>query len=75
MFQRILRAPERFAHAFVRAGYTSIEEVAYVPVDELKRVEGIPDWAMNDLRSRAREYLINVALDGKHPPSAGPIDA
>jgi N utilization substance protein A len=75
MFQRVLRAPENFARALVEAGYVSLEEIAYVPVDELRRIENVPEWALEDLRHRARQHLLNEALSGDHPPAGGAIDA
>jgi N utilization substance protein A len=61
MFQRILRVSESFAHAFEEAGYTSIEEIGYVPFDELTQLKDIPEWALTDVRQRARQHLLDEA--------------
>ena len=63
MFQRILRISEGSARAFEDAGYTTLEEIAYVPIKELKAIRAIPDWVLDDVRERAREYLLGDALD------------
>ena len=68
MFRRILKVPERFAQAYADAGYMSIEEIAFVPTDELKSVVAMPDWVFDDIRRRAREYLMYDAMGGKPPP-------
>ena len=74
MFRRILKIPERFAAAYDAAGYTSIDEIAYVPIEELKSVVEMPDWVFDDIRKRAREHLMYQALGGQ-PPPWGEIDA
>ncbi len=51
-----------FARAFEDAGYTSLEEIAYVPIEELKQIRAIPEWVLDDVRRRAREYLLHDAL-------------
>lgn len=61
MFQRILRISEPHARAFEVSGYTAIEEIAYVPFDELKQLKEIPEWVLTDIRQRAREYLFRAA--------------
>ena len=72
MFQRILRVSESFARAFEEAGYTSIEEIGYVPFDELKQLKEFPEWALTDVRQRARQHLLDQA---DRPPREGGTDA
>jgi N utilization substance protein A len=62
MFQRILRISDVFARAFEDAGYTALEEIAYIPIDELKQIGAVPEWVLDDIRRRAREYLLSDAL-------------
>jgi N utilization substance protein A len=62
MFQRILRISDVFARAFEDAGYTALEEIAYIPIDELKQIGAVPEWVLGDIRRRAREYLLSDAL-------------
>jgi hypothetical protein len=57
MFVSILGATEREASAVVAAGHTSIEEVAYVPLEELHEVQGIEKVRINAFRERALKHL------------------
>lgn len=45
------------AHLLVTEGFTSIEEVAFVPVEELTSIEGFDEDVAEELRMRARGYL------------------
>ena len=62
MFQRTLRISEDCARTFQTAGYETLEEVAYVPIEELKQMKEVPEWVLEDIRRRAREYLLRDAL-------------
>ena len=48
---------EFFAQLLVSEGFTSLEEVAYVELDELLVIEGIDEDTASELQARAREYL------------------
>jgi N utilization substance protein A len=45
------------AHLLVSEGFTTIEEVAYVPVEDLISIEGFDEDVSEELRARARAYL------------------
>jgi len=45
------------AHLLVTEGFTSIEEVAFVPIEELSTIEGFDEDVAEELRARARGYL------------------
>ena len=45
------------AHLLVSEGFTTIEEVAFVPVDDLISIEGFDEEVSEELRARARAYL------------------
>jgi transcription termination/antitermination protein NusA len=62
MFQRILRVSEDCAREFQTAGYKTLEEIAYVPIEELKQIKKVPEWVLEGIRRRAREYLLRDAL-------------
>ncbi len=57
MFVDALNVEEVIAHLLVTEGFTSIEEVGYVPVEDLASIEGFDEDVAEELRSRAREYL------------------
>jgi N utilization substance protein A len=61
MFQRTLRVSQEFARALEDAGHTTLEEIAYVPIEEFKQIKAVPEWVLNDIRSRAREFLLREA--------------
>ncbi|MFQ5958450.1 MAG: transcription termination/antitermination protein NusA, partial [Alphaproteobacteria bacterium] len=45
------------AHLLVTEGFSSVEEVAFVPVEELAGIEGFDEGVAKELRERARVYL------------------
>jgi N utilization substance protein A len=57
MFQTELDVDETLAQLLVAEGFTSLEEVAYVPVEEIASIEGLDDEIANELQSRAAEAL------------------
>jgi N utilization substance protein A len=57
MFQTELDVDETLAQLLVAEGFTSLEEVAYVGVDEIASIEGLDDEIAAELQSRATEAL------------------
>ena len=57
MFQTELDVDETLAQLLVAEGFTSLEEVAYVEVDEIASIEGLDDEIAGELQSRAAEAL------------------
>ncbi len=57
-----LEVDEEIAGILVAEGFNSVEEIAYVPVGELLAVEGFDEDIVEELRSRARDALLNEAL-------------
>jgi len=45
------------AHLLVTEGFTSVEEVAFVPDDELETIEGFDEDIANELKARAQAYI------------------
>ncbi|MDQ2703511.1 MAG: transcription termination factor NusA [Pseudomonadota bacterium] len=62
LFQDKLEVDEEIASILVSEGFSTVEEVAYVPVGELLAVEGFDEDIVEELRSRARDALLNDAL-------------
>jgi len=62
LFQEKLEVDEEIAGILVAEGFTTVEEIAYVPVGELLAVEGFDEDIVEELRSRARDALLNDAL-------------
>jgi N utilization substance protein A len=57
MFQSELDVDETLSQLLVAEGFTSLEEVAYVPVDEIASIEGLDDDIAAELQNRAGEAL------------------
>jgi N utilization substance protein A len=57
MFVDALNVEEVIAHLLVTEGFTTIDEVAYVPVEDLSSIEGFDEDVASELRQRARDYL------------------
>jgi len=56
-FVEALDVDDVIAHLLVTEGFSSIEEVAFVPVDDLTEIEGFDEEVATELRARARNYL------------------
>ncbi|KTE21296.1 transcription elongation factor NusA [Sphingopyxis sp. H050] len=57
MFQEELDVDETLAQLLVAEGFSELEEVAYVGIDELASIEGFDDELAQELQSRAAEAL------------------
>jgi transcription termination/antitermination protein NusA len=57
MFIDALDVDDVIAHLLVTEGFTSVEEVAYVPSTELSGIEGFDEEIANELQQRARTFL------------------
>ena len=61
-FQEKLDVDEDVAMVLVEEGFTSIEEVAYVPLEEMAGIEGFDEDIAEELRARAKDALLTMAL-------------
>ncbi len=72
-FIEYLDVDEEFAGVLIEEGFTSIEEVAYVPMEEMLAIEGFDEETVAELRHRAKDALLNTelakeeALEGSEP--------
>ena len=62
LFQDKLEVDAEIAGILVQEGFTSVEEIAYVPTGELLAVEGFDENIVEELRARARDALLTEAL-------------
>ncbi|PKM01393.1 MAG: transcription termination/antitermination protein NusA [Gammaproteobacteria bacterium HGW-Gammaproteobacteria-6] len=62
LFMAKLEVDEEIAAILVAEGFSTVEEIAYVPAAELLAVEGFDDSIVEELRARARDALLNEAL-------------
>ncbi|TMV07071.1 transcription termination/antitermination protein NusA [Ruegeria sediminis] len=66
LFMDSLDLDEFFAQLLVSEGFTNLEEVAYVELDELLVIDGVDEDTANELQARARDHLeaqAKAALD------------
>ena len=56
-FIAALDVEDVIAHLLVTEGFSAIEEVAFVPAEELASIEGFDEEIANELRERARAHL------------------
>ena len=62
LFMDKLEVDQEIAVILVQEGFSSIEEIAYVPSAELLAVEGFDEDIVEELRARARDALLTEAL-------------
>lgn len=62
VFMGKLEVDQEIANILVQEGFSSLEEIAYVPDSELLAVEGFDEDIVEELRSRARDALLTDAL-------------
>ena len=62
MFRKQLDVDELVALILVQEGFSSIEEIAYVPASELVAIEEFEEEIVNELRNRARDVLLTLAI-------------
>ena len=69
MFERTLHMNSGVASALVAADILSLEELAYVPISELREIEALDPSQIEVYRHQARQYLLSEALGGEEPPT------
>ena len=62
LFMEKLDVDEEVAEILVQEGFNTLEEVAYVPIDEMLEIESFDEATVNELRSRARNALLTQAI-------------
>jgi N utilization substance protein A len=62
LFMERLDVDEEVADILIGEGFTSLEEVAYVPITEMLEIESFDEETVNELRSRARNALLTEAI-------------
>jgi N utilization substance protein A len=73
MFKTQLDVDEDVAQILVQEGFSTIEEIAYVPASELNSIEEFDEEIVKELRNRARDVLLTQAIaseekiDGAEP--------
>ncbi|MDC0238222.1 transcription termination factor NusA, partial [Gammaproteobacteria bacterium] len=72
-FMTALSVDEDVAAVLVEEGFTTVEEVAYVPIEELSAIDGFDEEIVDELRNRAKDAMLTRAIaseeqrDGNEP--------
>jgi N utilization substance protein A len=62
VFMERLDVDEEVADILIQEGFSTLEEVAYVPLNEMLEIESFDEETVNELRSRARNALLVEAI-------------
>jgi len=62
MFMKRLDVDEEIANILIGEGFSSLEEIAYVPVAELLEIEAFDQETVEELRTRSRNALLTEAI-------------
>src|SRR5229473_821388 len=62
LFMERLDVDEEVAGILIQEGFTTLEEVAYVPINEMLEIESFDEETVNELRRRARNALLTEAI-------------
>ena len=65
LFKQTLDIDEELAVLLMQNGFSSLEEVAYVSKEELLAIEAFDEDIVNELRQRANDALLTIALSAK----------
>lgn len=74
LFIDALDVDEDVATVLVEEGFTSLEEVAYVPLDEMMSIEGFDEEVATELRTRAKDALLTRALANEEKTEGQPAE-
>ena len=69
-----LDVDEEVAQILVDEGFSTLEEVAYVPLNEMLEIEAFDEELVNELRNRARNALLTAAIVGEEQVEASAGD-
>jgi len=62
IFMKKLDVDQDVADILVEEGFSSLEEIAYVPINEILEIEAFDEDTVNELRNRARDALVTEAI-------------
>ncbi|ROO32440.1 transcription termination factor NusA [Salinisphaera orenii] len=74
MFREQLDVDDEVAAILVQEGFTTAEELAYVPASELADIEEFDEEVIEELRNRARDYLLSRAISSVEGGDEQPAD-
>ncbi len=73
LFMTVLEVDDEVAGVLALEGFQSVEEVAYVPLEEMQQIEGFDEELVRELRERAKNSLhsrdLSDLVGGVQPPA------
>jgi len=73
-FMNALDVDEDVAVVLVEEGFTTLEEVAYVPLEEMMGIEGFDEEISEELRARAKDALLTMAIASEEKLDVEPAE-
>ncbi|MCE2989765.1 MAG: transcription termination/antitermination protein NusA, partial [Nitrosomonadaceae bacterium] len=74
LFMEKLDVDEEVAQILIEEGFSNLEEVAYVPLNEMLEIEAFDEDTVNELRRRARDALVTAAIKSEETMETGSED-
>ncbi len=62
LFMEKIDVDEEVANILIQEGFSTLEEIAYVPIQEMLEIASFDEATVNELRSRARDALLVQAI-------------
>lgn len=74
LFMDRLDVDEEIADILISEGFTNLEEVAYVPIQEMLDIESLDEETVEELRNRAKDALLSIAIEREQTMEAAEAD-
>jgi len=74
LFMKHLDVDEEVAQILITEGFSNLEEVAYVPLNEMLEIEAFDEDTVNELRRRARDAIVTEAIKSEETMETGAED-
>ena len=74
LFMEHLDVDEEIADLLIAEGFTSLEQVAYVPLEEMLEIESFDEDTANELRTRAKDALLTMEIAHEESVQAVSLD-
>lgn len=62
LFMEKLDVDQEIAEILVQEGFSTLEEVAYIPINEMLEIESLDEGTIHEIRNRARNVLLTDAI-------------
>jgi N utilization substance protein A len=74
LFMARLDVDEEVADILIDEGFTSLEEIAYVPLNEMLEIEAFDEATVHELRNRSRDALLTMAIATEEKVESAALD-